>query len=314
MKLLCSIGLVALIALFFIPVNFTVDVEFWRTLMDVMHLPLFAVIAGLLYPFFKKRGEDMRLRHCRNAFAAAATVAIVIELVQPLMGRSQSMLDQMYGIVGAAFGAAFIYLWPKRLEGYNVLVLLAGAIAVGAAIAGPPMRKYRTIEHRLEEFPMLGSFEDAEDLSLWRPNSYSFTGEGRYRSSTNYATQGEFSQEVVAAVGGWPGVSFDAGEQDWSMYEALAFDVYNTGSEFLLFARIDGSGVSGMEGGRYDHEFFMQKGQNHLRIPIEQIRAGTKGRELDLKAIHRVVLFIDSASAPRTFYLDNVRLTNEPAE
>ena len=160
MKLLCSIGLVALIALFFIPVNFTVDVEFWRTLTDVMHLPLFAVIAGLLYPFFKKRGEDMRLRNCRNAFAAAATVAIVIELVQPLMGRSQSMLDQMYGIVGAAFGAAFIYLWPKRLEEYNVLVLLAGAIAVGAAIAGPPMRKYRTIEHRLEEFPMLGSFED----------------------------------------------------------------------------------------------------------------------------------------------------------
>jgi len=314
MKLLCSIGLIALIGCFFVPVGIPVDVDFWRTFMDVMHLPVFAVVAGLFFPFFKAKGDDARLRNCRNAFVAACVVSIAIELLQPFVGRSQSFLDQIYGIAGAAFGAGFIYLWPQRKEATTVFMLIAAVIAASAAVMGPPLRKYRTIEHRDAQFPLLGGFEDAEDLSLWRPNYFSFTGEGRYRVSTNYVSKGNFSQEVVAAVGGWPGVSFDAGDQDWSGYKTFAFDLFNPTSEHLMFLRIDDGATTGSSSGRFDHEMFLKKGWNHVRLPVEEIQAGSKGRELDLKVIRRVVLFIDSAFAPRTFFLDNVDLSNEPIE
>lgn len=312
MKPLCSIGLIAIAACFFVPVSISVDVEFWRTLMDVMHLPVFAVVCGLCFPFFNARGDDAHLRNCRNAFVAACVLSIGVELLQPFTGRSQSLLDQIYGMAGAAFGAFFIFVWPRRKEPSSIMVLLAAVIAAGVAVMGPPIRKYRTIEHRLAQFPVLGSFEDAEDLSLWRPNYFSFTGEGRYRISTNYVSQGEFSQKVVAAEGGWPGVSFDAGDQDWSGQRTFAFDLFNPTSEFLLFLRIDDDGgVDGSPEGRFDQDVLMKKGWNYVRLPVEQIGAGTKGRTLNLKAVRRIVLFIDASHAPRTFFLDNIHLTTD---
>jgi hypothetical protein len=309
MKPVLALVLLLLLAAFFVPLGFPVDAEFWRTLMDVSHLPLFAVIAGICFGLFSS-GKGHLLR-CRNAFVAAAVLSIAIELLQPLTGRSQSMLDQIYGVTGAAFGAGLLFLWPRRREREIAVVMLLMVLVFSAATAGPAWRKYRVLRVRAQHFPLLGGFENPDEFLLWRPNYYSFTGVGRYDWETNFVTQGAFALNVDASTGGWPGVDFDAGEQDWSGYDALEYDLYNPGSDFILRMRIDDDGDCSRYGKRFDHELSVIGGWNHIAIPMAEIRTSPHARELNLKAIRRVLIFISIADGPRRFFLDNVRLTRE---
>lgn len=309
MKPLLALVLVVLLGAFFVPLEFPVDTEFWRTLMDVAHLPFFAVIAVICHALTSTRGEHYR--RCRHAFVAATVLSIAIELLQPFSGRTQSMLDQIYGVAGAAFGAGFLFLWPHRKERRVVVILAAMALVFCAAAAGPAYRKYRVLELRSAQFPLLGGFEHPDEFLLWRPNYYSFTGVGKYDWQTNFVTQGTFAMVVDASVGGWPGVEFDAGEQDWSGYDALAFDLYNPSSDFILRMRIDDDGDCSRYGKRFDHELPVLGGWNHIVIPMADIRESPHERELNLTAIRRVVIFISMGDGPRRFFLDNIRLTKE---
>lgn len=312
MKLLHLLAMLLLLGAFLAPMAFPVDTEFWRTLMDVSHLPLFALVAVLCHGLTSPGREHFK--RCRRAFLAATILAIAVELVQPFTGRSQSMLDQIYGVAGAAFGAAGLYLWPRRRERAIGWALVGMAVVLVAATAGPVWRKFRVLDLRARQFPLLGGFEDPDEFLLWRPNYYSYTGAGRYDWSTNHVTQGSFSMEVDASIGGWPGVDFDAGDQDWSGYEALAFDLFNPRSDFILRMRIDDDGDCSAYGLRFDLELPVGGGWNKVVIPMEDIRRGPEGRELNLRAIRRVVIFISIGDGPRKFYLDDIRLTRKATQ
>jgi len=312
MKPLLALVLVVLLGACFVPLDFPVDTEFWRTLMDVSHLPFFAVIAVLCHGLIPARAGHYR--RCRNAFAIATILSIAIELLQPYSGRTQSMLDQIYGVAGAGFGAGALFLWPRRRERQIAVFLVAMGFVFCAATAGPAWRKYGVLELRARQFPLLGGFEHPDEFLLWRPNYHSFTGVGRYDWETNFVKQGAFALEVDASVGGWPGVDFDAGEQDWSAHDELAFDLYNPGSDFILRMRIDDDGDCSSYGKRFDYELFTVGGWNDVRIPMKDIRESPHNRELNLKAIRRVAIFISAGDAPRKFFLDNIRLTKKATQ
>jgi hypothetical protein len=312
-QLLLAVILLGFVSAFFWPMEFPVDGQFWRTVMDSAHLPLFALITFICYGFVSDRNLSHE-RKCKYAFIAAAIISIAIELTQPLVGRTRSDLDQIYGIGGALCGAALLFLWPRRGEkqvlGSMILLLLVFVFATSA----PAMKKYSILNWRSEQFPILGSFEDSTDYLLWRPNYYAYTGEGTYKWTTNYVSQGEFAMAVDAKNGGWPGVDYDAGEQDWSGYEAFAFDLYNPADSFVLRMRIDDDGDCSSYGKRFDLELDMDTGWNHVNISASEIAAAPEGRSLNLKAIRRIVMFISEDDAPRRFHLDNIRLKKTELE
>jgi hypothetical protein len=173
-QLLLAVILLGFVSAFFWPMEFPVDGQFWRTVMDSAHLPLFALITFICYGFVSDRNLSHE-RKCKYAFIAAAIISIAIELTQPLVGRTRSDLDQIYGIGGALCGAALLFLWPRRGEkqvlGSMILLLLVFVFATSA----PAMKKYSILNWRSEQFPMLGSFEDSTDYLLWRPNYYAYT-------------------------------------------------------------------------------------------------------------------------------------------
>ncbi|MBI5266876.1 MAG: succinyl-CoA synthetase subunit beta, partial [candidate division Zixibacteria bacterium] len=49
-------------------------------------------------------------------------------------------------------------------------------------------------------------------------------------------------------------------------------------------------------------------GPNHLRIGLEQVRKGPVGRETDMSAIRRIILFAHKPQQPVTLYLDRIWL------
>jgi hypothetical protein len=305
--LLLAVVLLVFIGAFFVPLEFPVDAQFWRTVMDVAHLPLFALITVICYAFVSHRDMPHE-RKCKYAFVGAALISIAIELAQPSFGRTRSDLDQIYGICGALCGALLLFMWPRRGEkqvlGSMILLFLVFVFATSA----PAMKKYSILNWRSQQFPMLGSFEDSTDYLLWRPNYYSYTGDGTYRWATNYVSQGEFAIVVDAKTGGWPGVDYDAGEQDWSGFQTLAFELYNPADSFVLLMRIEDDGDCSAYGKRFDLELDMNTGWNEISISTAEIAAGPRERELNLKAIRRIVIFISGDDAPRRFHLDNIRL------
>ncbi len=118
---------------------------------------------------------------------------------------------------------------------------------------------------------------------------------------------------IIANAGDWPGISFNAGEQDWSNYDALACEVYNPLTPFILRVRVDDDGDCSRYGMRYDREIRLTNGWNNIVIPTSEIARAPTNRRLNLKAIRRLALFIDQHTAPQTFFLDNVRLERPSA-
>jgi hypothetical protein len=59
---------------------------------------------------------------------------------------------------------------------------------------------------------------------------------------------------------------------------------------------------------RYNGAFPMGKGWNHVRIPLAEIQRSANQRPLDLKAVRRIIFFVEMPKALRVFYLDWVRL------
>lgn len=308
MKVLSGLLLLMMIGAFFVPMEFPVNTELWRTLMDVSHLPFFACFTLLAFPFFAER-ELPHEKKCKYAFGVAAVVSIAVETLQPSFGRSQSILDQVYGLTGALYGMFLLLMWPRRRQRQAILAVVAMSMIFAAVTAAPAWKKYRIIQKRAASLPVLGAFEDVDELQLWRPNYYSFTGHGHYNLTTNLVTEGSFALEVDASTGGWPGVSYDAGDLDWSGYDAFAFDLYNPTADFLLRMRIDDDGDCSKYGMRFDLERLVQSGWNRISIPLSEIENGPANRQLNLKAIRRVVMFISSDDAPRKFFLDHIRLT-----
>jgi hypothetical protein len=309
MKIISALLLMAMLGAFFVPLEFPVDTDYWRTLMDVSHLPFFALFTLLAFPFF----AGLRWPHqrkCKFAFGIAALVSILVELIQPSFGRSQSMVDQVYGITGAMLGLVLLLLWPHRREGKAVAGMALLVLVFGGVVAGPVWRKHQVRQLRAGQFPVLGSFERVEETQLWRPNYFSYTGKGHYNLTTNFVSQGGFALAVDASVGGWPGVDFDAGDTSWIGFSDFAFDLFNPASNFILRLRIDDDGDCSTYARRYNHELLIEKGWNRIAIPVEDIRTGPTERELNLGAMRRVVLFISGTDGPRKFFLDNIRLTN----
>ncbi|MGB0582654.1 MAG: hypothetical protein ACPGVU_23455 [Limisphaerales bacterium] len=312
MKVLSGLLLLVMICAFFVPMEFPVNTEYWRTLMDVSHLPFFAIFTLASYPFFADRDLPHE-KKCKYAFGIAAVVSIAVELLQPSFGRSQSMIDQVYGLTGALFGMFLLLMWPRRDQKQAVAMAAVMTLVFLAVTIGPAWRKYQIIQKRAADIPSLGSFEDVDQLQLWRPNYYSFTGHGHYNLITNMVSQGSFALEVDAALveskQEWPGVSYDAGDLDWSGYDALAFDLYNPTDDFLLRLRIDDDGDCSVYESRFNLERFVDNGWNNISIPLSEIENAPPHRKMNLQAIRRVLIFISGHDAPRKFFLDNVRLT-----
>ncbi len=67
------------------------------------HIPAYAVLAGFTVLVLSKRGPVSHYARLR-AGVAIVLVAVVLELVQPLVGRTASVTDIGYGALGALIG------------------------------------------------------------------------------------------------------------------------------------------------------------------------------------------------------------------
>lgn len=79
------------------------------------HLPAYAVFAGVTVLVLSKRGPVDTATRWRTGLAVVS-MAIALELLQPLVGRTASLADVGYGALGAVMGMWMQALIAKRLR------------------------------------------------------------------------------------------------------------------------------------------------------------------------------------------------------
>lgn len=150
----------------------------------------------------------------------------------------------------------------------------------------------------------LNSFETDEDLDrlVWRcPYWIEQTG--------RFVTHGEFGLLVELPPGDFPTLELREVPADWRGYSWFVADFSApdlAGAELLI--RIDDEGPSDRFADRFTATTALTGGPQTVRLPIERIRRGNGGRELDLKHIDRVLFFLKHAKQRHILLLDGVRL------
>jgi VanZ family protein len=282
------------LASFFIPFRFEDDAEFYIRLMDAVHLPGFFALTMFAHRFWPWEAQSCR-RRIRAALAVAVFCAAV-EIIQPLTGRSASLVDLLNGIAGILLAFILLASADSVRRTTTRIVFIPVAVACVAAAFLPAWRESAGMRWRAANFPLLADFENDNELLLW-PQSGEETTLARV---PEHAANGRHSLRVSTAAGAtWPGVRLLAGGRDWSAYQSLALEIWNDGPAFALTLRVDDD---------FYRDLQLAPGWNHIRIPLSEIAASPSARRLNLRAIRNAALFIDAPKAAHTFHIDHVRL------
>ncbi|NQU26315.1 MAG: VanZ family protein [Candidatus Nealsonbacteria bacterium] len=268
---------------------------------DMMHAPVFALFAVVIWKVLRTRGSGSDVRRGLIAFAIVAGFGAATEVLQGFVGRHPSWLDLSSNLLGSAAGILWMHRAtvasaPRRRLAAGAVTLLAVAWVV------PTSTLVDTILQQYE-MPRLASFEHALELSRWR------CYESRVARVPEHATHGDRALRVELYAGIYPGVLLDAPVPDWSAYDELAMDVTLPPDRPLdLVVKIEDEMHNGETDDRFNRGVRLHPGRQEVRIALSDVAAAPQQRTMDLRRIRRMQIFAADLSATRTFYLDNVRL------
>lgn len=306
-----ALSALALVALLLggmlVPIGFSRDPVFWDALMNAAHAPLFGLVTLLVRRLHARRESGHR--RIVPAIVVASTLAAAIELVQPYVGRSASLMDWIYGTLGAAAAGAGIVAWRwSTRRAYRVTHVLLCTVIAGFVL-GPVVSARRAIHLREQSFPTIADFERGVEIKLWSAHGGRPGARTAIRRARANASSGDWSLHVEPRPGGWPGVAVQLGRSVWREYRSLEMDVFNPNEAFDLTVRVDDRRTR-RDRSRFQRSLTVLPGRNRLAIPVADILEGGE-RPLDPEAIVRIVLYVSPDEPLGDWYLDLVRLVGQ---
>ena len=185
------------------------------------------------------------------------------------------------------------------LETFNVLgifnPLIFAAASQNFSRSDSPLTPYVNI---------LFDFESKKELERlnWECGKW-------FELSKENATSGKRSLKVSLPPGQYPGINFEKIAKNWSNGRFLKMDVFNPSGERIPFhIRIDDHKSGWEYANRFDINFMLKKGMNHLSIPTNSMKTNIHRLPLNLKRIERMMVFIPDNSKRRELFIDNIRL------
>ena len=160
------------------------------------------------------------------------------------------------------------------------------------------------VSNHSQDSNILFDFESESDLKRlnWECHKW-------FELSGEHATSGEHSLKIILPPGQYPGINLEDIRKDWSSSRYLKMDIFNPSDEILKFhIRIDDNKNDWEYANRFDINFNLEQGANHISIPADSIKTNIHHRPLNLKKIERMMVFVPNNSQPRELYIDNIRL------
>lgn len=269
-----------------------------NALMDLAHAPAFALLTLAVVTLGFRESSRRLIRTAAAVWLLATAAGGLIEVLQNLVGRNGTWPDAVANSLGAAAG---VLLANSRLR-WNVRWIVP-LVLLGAASWAPSQILFDRAMQPLE-MPRLASFETSRETTRWTTKGAEID---RVRSRS---THGDWSLQIRAEAGEYPGVALQWPEPDWSAYGEFAFDVYVDGDEPISLAvKIHDDRHNYEPDDRFERLIPVSPGWNTVRIHLTEVRHAPASRELDLRRISFVQFFLVQPERPQTFYLDHLRLS-----
>jgi len=279
-----AVVLLAAALLLLIPLDDKYRALWYGEATDVCHVPLFLLLTLFLARYVRPRWQIA-------VFVLAAALACGAEIVQPLIGRSASWRDLIYGVLGIVAAAVWLqkpWRWPLRL------LLIAVLLAWPAWRAGPAALDAAWAWSAFPELAISGSpFEQRR----WYLQDARMSRAGR-------AVQFEFPPNEQSGSGAilFPVV------RDWTAYETLdvTFEFEGEPLTFLISVR-DGKKLP-PELPRFDLWRRFPSGRHDVRIDLAELAKGGSFPPIELDRVQSLHL-VAYSNRPQTVTVHRVALS-----
>jgi len=305
--IILAIGIVTVIG------DFSGNTMLWAAVQNACHAPAFGVFAIALLVLLRNilpRYNHAQLVYYLLSFGISILVGITTEIIQHFLQRDAEFIDVVRDSLGAAsfLGSYFtldskITCWTKISSGavrhvllvLSLLIFLSAFISLGFSATAYVMRS--------QEFPQICNF-----VSCWSDQFIKLQDATLTRVSPPVGWS-DLSQSQVACLclgeSEYPGVTIEEPYPDWSSYKTLCIDAFSNSLDTLRFGlRIDDIHHNYNENDRFTCQLILVAGLNSIRIPLEKVKRAPRGRETDMKAIQRVILFAHRSERPVIVYLN----------
>lgn len=291
----------AILASFFVPAWGHTSGRIMSYGQDFAHFPLFAAIVAVLLYLWPRR---------QSAYAKAGMVvgiavmtAIIVELIQPLAGRTCALSDALIGFAGSS-AAACVYLGAKSVSP-RARVRLVGTALLLLFVAGLPVALMVNDQYfAWRAFPMIDSFERPVESTRWKSDGC------RLDQVEEHATHGRYALRlsIPSDEGGAPGALLYDGTMDWRGYRQITLDAFlESKIDRNLILRIDDHLWAPLSD-RAQVVVELKPGANRLAIDLPSFFITSGGRTLDVSRIQGIGLYLDQSKSGEALFVDNLQL------
>ncbi|MFC4314922.1 hypothetical protein ACFPN2_38020 [Steroidobacter flavus] len=275
------------------------DTRWIRTLHNSAHAPIFGCVSLLTllivrgHPRFASVGLTGQYA---LALAAALVLGILTELLQIPVGRDAELDDAVHDVIGAIAVLGIFAGFDSRVRAstragiVRVVGVMIGVGALAVAVA-PVTRAAIKYQQRDDRFPVLADFTERYDRYFILQQSAEFSPAELPAPWASKA--GEGAMHVALFDGPYPGLDFIELRPDWSAYSTLAVDLTNpTPLSLTLLLRVHDVAHNNQPTDRFSRRFELpSRTRQVLRIPLRDIAAGPRTRELDLRNVAEMIIF-----------------------
>lgn len=297
--------LLGLTILLFIGSSDTILSRSWKHAWDLGHIPLFILLAYLVYHLDHRLQDKGLFRQFVYLVVMSFVIGVVIEYLQTYVHRQASLSDVMKDMLGACIAIPLFSYRFRQLLFYQKFIAYTVTVILLIYVTWPVMTAAWDEYVAHKQFPLLSDFERTQELSRW-------TGNARREISDEVFTNGKHSLKVSLIKKIYSGVELEYFPGDWTKYTLLRLDVYNPKPRnmSLTVSIFDRQHTHNRYrfNDRYTDSFVLQPGWNELNISIEELKNAPRGRQMDISDILGLRLFAVKPAVGDYFYIDHVRL------
>lgn len=271
---------------------------------DLGHLLYFALLAGLLLRW----NPVARLTLARQWMIILVITLLLgasIELMQNGTTRTPDTGDVLRDLIGSLLALVFGSPGSRLQPPSRRLALRFVVLALALAQTGPLAKSLTDEAIARHQFPLLSGFETPFELDRWSGSA------GLSVESITSISQGKLLK-LSLTTDQYSGAALRYFDGDWTAARTLKITLYSPDADPLMitFRIHDLRHADGNEEyeDRFNHSFLLTQGWNRIEIDLDEVRRSPAGRNMDMNRIRGLEIFAVSLPAPRTLYLDDVRL------
>ncbi len=275
---------------------------FWASIKNSGHALVFFQFTYFVLGCLLLR-RTLSTAHILVVCLTAFTLGIVIEFVQPLVGRQASLLDAFYNLLGCA--AAGLCMLRHQL-GKPLVCVSSASMLLAVSLIQPGIYGLETQRQRAQ-LPTLLDWEQPLNRLYWQPSQSSHATLSA--PPRDWPTEARQVARIDLMPAKYPGISLQHLWPNWTNYKTLEVELWSKEkTTFDLVVRIHDNEHNHELTDRYNRAFTITPGLNRLSIPLTDVQSAPATRSMQLDQIAEIILFAMEPVSSRSFYLGPVRL------